>query len=313
MNSQRANRQPGPSAVSSQDPLASQKQTLKGEQARPSVARGSELQLTRGEVLSRALAGSSEPSYLLYLPSREGSRDRPLVLVHGQSRGADDLVEVFRPFAEHYGAMLIAPVFDRERSAGYQRLGLSSRSEARSRPDVRLRRVLEDVRELTGRSTERFHLFGHSGGAQFAHRFVMAHPESVERYAISAAGWYTSPDPSVAFPHGMKAVPKVPNLAANINKFLGVPACVLVGAEDTLRNASLNTSARVDRTQGRTRVERASNWVTAMATAARQRGLEPAVRLQVLPEVGHRFGDLASHGRLGQIVSQYLFDEADSE
>ena len=267
----------------------------------------------RGEVLSRALAGSSEPSYLLYLPTKEGSRDRPLVLVHGQSRGADDLVEVFRPFAEQYGATLIAPVFDKKRSAGYQRLGLMSRGESRSRADVRLRRVLEDVRELTGIPTDRFRLFGHSGGAQFAHRFVMAHPESVERYAISAAGWYTSPDPSVNFPHGMKAIPKIPDFAANIDRFLGVPVCVLVGAQDTARNASLNTSERVDRTQGRTRVERASNWVTAMAAAARQRGLETSVRLQVLPEVGHRFGDLASRGQLGRIVSQYLFDEADSQ
>ncbi len=263
-----------------------------------------------GKVLCRTLADSTGPSYLLYLPVENARQDRPLVLVHGQSRGAEVLVEVFRPFAEQYGATLIAPVFDRVTSSGYQRLGLNSRQEGFSRPDVRFGRIIDDVKRLTDISIERIHLFGHSGGAQFAHRYVMAYPDTVKRYAISAAGWYTLPDPSVDFPHGMKATPRIPSFVPNIEKFLGVPVCVLVGEDDTVRNASLNTSKRLDRTQGRTRVERAKTWVTAIGVAARERGLEPRAQLHILPEAGHSISELAMRGRLGDIVSRFLFDRA---
>lgn len=256
------------------------------------------------------MGDSSGPPYLLYLAAKHADRNRPLVLIHGQSRSAETLVKVFQSFAEQYGATLIAPVFDRETSAGYQRLGLLSRQEGWRRPDVRLGRILDDVKRLTGISTERFHLFGHSGGAQFAHRYVMAYPDSVKRYAISAAGWYTLPDPYIDFPYGMKANPRVPSFTPNIEKFLGVPACVLVGSDDTARDASLNRSKLLDQTQGRTRVERARTWVKAMGIAARERGIEPRVQLHILPEVGHGIADLAAHGKLGHIVSRYLFDEA---
>jgi len=248
------------------------------------------------------------PSYLLYLPTPGTSQDKPLDLVHGQSRKPEVLLGVFRPYAEQFGATLIAPVFDKKNSAGYQQLGLNQRRGAGIRPHVGLRRILDDVERLTGIPTERFHLYGHSGGAQFGHRYVMAFPDSVKRYAISSAGWYTLPDPTEAFPYGVKENPSLPGIAPDIERLLRVPVCVLVGENDTRRGAMLKKSEQIDGTQGRTRVERAERWVAAMNAAARGRGLDPPAHLQTLPDAGHDLAELEALGRLGSRVSQFLFE-----
>jgi len=109
-------------------------------------------------------AGRSGRAFLSSLSANR--RNKPLVLVHGQSRKPEVIVGVFRPYDEQNGAALIAPVFDKENSAGYQRQGLSSRRDDRSLTSVWLRRILDDVERLTDIPTERFHLYGHSGGAR---------------------------------------------------------------------------------------------------------------------------------------------------
>ena len=50
---------------------------------------------------------------------------------------------------------------------------------------------LADWQECTGIDTRRINLFGFSGGAQFAHRYAMAHPGSVNALVLTAPGWFT--------------------------------------------------------------------------------------------------------------------------
>jgi pimeloyl-ACP methyl ester carboxylesterase len=264
-------------------------------------------QLKRGVVLCRSVESLVGQLYLLYLPTARKRRDKALVLVHGQSRNLETLVDIFRPYAERYGATLIAPVFDGESSSNYQRLGLNQRRDGGLLPHDRLHLILDDVKQLTEISTQRFHLFGHSGGAQFAHRYAMAFPDTVIRYAISSPGWFTSPDTIEAFPYGMKENPKLPNISLDIDKFLHIPVYVMVGENDIVRGAMLNQSERIDRTQGRTRVERAERWVAAINTAARGRGLKPPAHFKILPDAGHDLAEMDESGRLGRHAARFLF------
>jgi len=264
--------------------------------------------MERGVVLHRTMEDLTGQSYLIYLAVARVKRNRVLVLVHGETRNPRIIMDVFRTYADRLGATLIAPIFDKKTSANYQRLGFNQRKSDNILPHIKLRSILDEVNRLTDIPTKRFHLFGHSGGAQFAHRYAIAFPDTVMRCAISAAGWYTFPDEAVAFPYGMKAMTGLPFVAPDIEKFLNIPMCVLVGANDTGRGSNLKKSARIDRMQGRTRLERAERWVAAMTEAARGRGLEPCTHLQVLPGAGHDLASMEARGDIGRRVSRFLFE-----
>ncbi|MFQ5774700.1 MAG: hypothetical protein ACE5GS_09300 [Kiloniellaceae bacterium] len=269
---------------------------------------GHETKPDRGRLLRRTVDGGGQHAYYLYRPAKPAGRPKILVLIHGVSRNAREHMKVFQPYAERDGVTLVAPLFDEDHFRGYQRLGLNPRAERGNRADLSLHRILEEIGAPAGMPAGRFHLFGHSGGAQFAHRYAMAYPEHVIRYAISAAGWYTMPDLAVAYPHGMRVGKKAPGLRLDIERFLRIPACVLVGANDVERDATFKKSAFLDATQGRTRIERAERWVGAMTTAARWRGLDTPFALHVLPRAGHDFTELAKQGALAEVVFRCLFD-----
>lgn len=264
-------------------------------------------QLKRGVVLHRTVEYLACQSYLLYLPAARKKRHNVLVLVHGQGRNVEVMVDIFRTYAEKHDAILIAPIFDKDISSGYQRLGLKQRGGDGVLPQTRLRLILDEVSQFAEVPIKRFYMFGHSGGAQFCHRYVMAFPDVVKRYAISAAGWYTLPDVNDVFPYGMKANPELPSILPDIDKFLQVPVCVLVGEKDTGRGATVNKSERIDRSQGRTRLERAESWVAAVTAVARDLGLDPSAQLQILPDAGHDFGDMEASGRLARRAAKFLF------
>ena len=256
-----------------------------------------------GKLYHGKLSGGVTVPYFVYRPNPPTQHHRVLVAVHGISRKPAELVEAFIPHAEKYGVVLVAPLFDEDDFRGFQRLGLRNGQNA----DVALRRVLDEVAALTDTPTERFYLFGHSGGAQFTHRYAMVHPEEVIRYAVSAAGWYTAPDLALEYPYGMKAPPGLPDVYFDIERFLRIPACVLVGEYDTERDDALNKSEFLDTSQGATRKERAEQWVSAMTTAARWRGLDARFTLHVLPGSSHDFKDVVRNGQLADLVFRSFF------
>ena len=130
-----------------------------------------------------------------------------------------------------------------------------------------------DTHHPTDADSSRLYLFGYSGGGQFAHRYAMANPERVAGVVIGAAGWYTMPQNNCSFPHGVAPCRDLPNLRFDSASFLRVPMTVIVGDRDCDRDHGLNKSARVDRLQGRTRIERALTWVKFMNLAAKSYGL----------------------------------------
>lgn len=261
----------------------------------------------KDEILRRSIGGPDGQEYFLFVPRQLEDQPRVLVLVHGISRNVREHVEVFQAAANHHGVVLVAPHFDENGFPGYQRLGPSGREGQGQRSDIWLRRILDEVALETGVATERFYVFGHSGGGQFAHRYAMIHPEAVKGYVISAAGWYTMPDYDKAFPRGMKPSPRRPEIVPDLDAFLRIPATVMVGCDDTLRDDSFNQSPALDTVQGRTRIERAETWVSAMTVAARWRGLQTRFDLQIVQGVGHDFTHIGENIQIGNHVCSCLF------
>ncbi|MDA0301294.1 MAG: hypothetical protein O2822_02105 [Chloroflexi bacterium] len=233
--------------------------------------------------------------YFLARPPRGERVSGLIVVVHGQSRGARPLIEAFAGKCTARGYAILAPVFDRTRYCGYQRLagvvGPTAAGDA-------LRRTTTEA----GRSTSVEHpgiaLVGFSAGAQFAHRFALAHPDHVTHLVVAAAGWYTMPDAGLAYPQGLAASNMMPDGWADLDAFLRLPIRVLVGDRDVTRDANLNTSPAVDELQGRHRVERAQRWVRAVRAAAETRGLPSNVALELLPRTAHSATEAIARGGL---------------
>ena len=256
---------------------------------------------TRRVVLCEREDGSAQ-GYFLYLPGA-GAEEAPLfVVVHGISRNAREQAHSFPQLCERHGVVMLVPVFGEE-SKDYQRLGRAGRGP---RADAALDAIIDEVALRTGCTASPFYLFGQSGGAQFAHRYAMAHPHRVARVVVAGSGWYTFPNPRARFPYGIRRSRDLAGVRFDPEEFLRVPITAIVGENDT-DTVNLRRTDRVNRQQGKTRVERARRWVEAMREAARTRGIEPLVSLEMIPNGGHDFEGLMATG-LGERVFSRLFD-----
>lgn len=259
--------------------------------------------LPTGQVLCLATASAARRPYYLYIPARGGEGAPLFVAVHGLSRNVVEHATLFAGYCEKAGAVLVAPLFDEERCGDFQRLGRTGHG---LRCDHALDTIVEDVVRRTGALPAPIHLFGFSGGAQFGHRYAMAHPHRVAGAVLAAAGWYTFPDPRRKYPYGIRSTGNLPNVRFDPEEFLRVPMTVIVGDRD-LDGEHLRSSDVVRKQQGETRFERARNWVAAMRTAAAKHRLESRVRLEVIPGGDHVFAGLMQGRALGDRVFTALF------
>ena len=262
--------------------------------------------LPRGRVLRRVLRDDPAQEYLTYIPT-SGAADAPiLVAVHGISRNAHEQAMMFAPYCERFGVVLVVPRYTRESHSGYQQLRRHGKG---ARADHVLEQCIAEVALLTGADASQFKLFGYSGGAQFAHRYLMAHPHRVSKAVVVAAGWYTFPDHTERYPYGIKPSRKLPGVAFNPEHFLRVPIDVFIG-EDDLSSKNLRLTERVNNQQGENRIERAHNWVSAMQIAGLSYGVEPDINLTVVPGTDHSFTKFCKRGALVRRVFKSLFDVA---
>ena len=260
--------------------------------------------LPRGQVNRCQTQDGRRQTYFLYVPRSAGRKAPLMVSVHGVSRNAREHAGLLARHAERYGAILVAPLFDEATFTDYQRLGRRGRGP---RADFALDAIIGEVLFKTGADTRCLYMFGYSGGGQFVHRYAMAYPERVAGVVIGAAGWYTFPDPKLAFPRGIKSSAKLPGVRFCPNRFLRVPMCVIVGGDDTERDPELNASERIDAQQGKTRLERARNWLDTMSEAACRSALNTDYRLEIMPGIQHSFKKGVRRGQLGERIFDFLF------
>lgn len=207
---------------------------------------------------------------------------RLLVLAHGYpwpdgSQPDDELgayaqaaVDRWCALADSHEAIVAAPVFGGTRFPGYRELTGNP-----ARPDEYVNSLVdklgyEYIRDFDGT----FSLHGHSAGAQFAARYLIAHPGRLDHVILSAPSAYPLPDPGVAWPNGMGGdTAPAPKPEHWLTAATEVDVVVLVGTQDTeLRPAGPGQ-------QGSSRIERAIFWVESMRGLSQAAGTESSTRL----------------------------------
>ncbi len=253
------------------------------------------------QVIRTHLQHDKRFSYYLQWPDSPDAR-RVLVLIHGISRNASALMNAFAPFALEAGYTVIAPVFARGICGDFQRLGRRGKGP---RADWILDAILDEMGAQVGLHLPKFDVFGFSAGAQFAHRYAMAHPQRIRTMTLGSAGWYTLPNQD-RYPYGLRLRRELPGVAFAPPRFLRVPVRVYVGSADTERDAALNRSRRVEKKQGPHRVARAQTWVDTMNRCAAELGLSQPATLELMPAVGHSFSEAVEKYQLPQKIMQWM-------
>ncbi|WP_153340676.1 hypothetical protein [Roseospira navarrensis] len=230
------------------------------------------------------------------LPANPAPDAPPLVAVHGIQRGARDMAACLMARATALGRTVIAPLFGEAEWPAFQQV------VRKGRADLALLALLEDLHVEGVWDGGVFDLYGHSGGAQFSHRFAMLYPHRVRRLTLGAAGWYTVPD-TERFPLGLgrRRAPTEdwgPRMADGLSSFLRLPIQVYVGALDGQPDENTRRGPLIDSQQGTHRLARARHWYGAVREAATARGIEPRMDLMILPGAGHDFLDCIRNGAL---------------
>lgn len=255
---------------------------------------------------ARTPASLPECRYFVYRPSGDYDRTRLMVAVHGITRNALEHAMSLKRWSDRLRIPVVAPLFSRSAYRRYQTLRGGKGSPS---ADDAFDRIVADAVAHLSMAAPKIFLFGYSGGGQFAHRYLFRHPDAVERAVIGAAGWYSFPDETLAYPLGLAAGARTPALAAidAIDRY--PPTLVVVGSQDRMRDEALNQDPEIDRAQGRHRLARAKRWVAAMNDAASRRGRPPPCRLQVLRGASHAFAPaMATHG-MDRVVIEFLFGD----
>jgi hypothetical protein len=228
-------------------------------------------------------------SYCLYVPPESRStpvRPELVVVVHGSPRTFMDFRDRFQDFGLANNVMILSPLFP----VGAGGDGNPDGYKYLSEPGLRYDQILLDlVSEISARwslSFDRFALFGFSGGAQFANRFLLVRPESLWAVSLGAPGSVTLFDPSRDWWVGTRNLEERFGVTPTLGALQGVPVQLLVGSAD------LETSEITHREGGR-------NWMPGAndAGASRPERLEAlratlsaarvSVTHEVIPGVSH--------------------------
>ena len=249
-------------------------------------------------------------TFYVYIPESISKNPKIVLLIHGTpakevtaEATAKYYITNWTDFAEKYGCVLIAPAFNQEdfssregdhAMTGYR--GLFGREIA---ADEWVLRLVKAYQQAFGVSNQRFYLYGHSAGGQFAGRFIVTHPEVVERVVISSAATYPQPQSDVAWPFGMgelhtriqwdeNTITTV-NIIPDRQKWLAatqIPLTIIVGMNDTSELPSFPGQ------KGNNRFAIAQNWISDMAAFAEENELESRFQFEMIPGTGHSMSGL---------------------
>jgi pimeloyl-ACP methyl ester carboxylesterase len=175
-------------------------------------------------------------SYCLYVPSRlveNPAGGRILAAVHGTDRGNQALRDLFIPYAEATGSIILAPLFPCGIGEPQERDNYKYIEYQGIRFDHLLLDMVAEVAARYGVEGARFDLFGFSGGAHFAHRFLYLHPGRLRAVSVGAPGSPTLLDTGRLWWLGVADMEQRFGVPLDLDAMRKVRVHLAVGSDDT--------------------------------------------------------------------------------
>ena len=239
------------------------------------------------------------PIKVFYFSPKANAPDMPVVMMlHGANRDAGAYMNDLINAATVFGCKIIAPEFDQEDYRGAEKYNLGNVYEKNKKTFLSadkwsfslIEPLFDHVVAQTKSTSKGYYLYGHSGGAQFVHRFLMfVRQPRVIKTAFSNAGWYTLPNTDTEFPYGIKNAPIDQQQLAS---FFATKAFVILGMDDlSTDEKSYNVTDDAD-AQGKTRFDRGKNYFKIAKAKAEEMKLPFNWTEIYVPNVGHDNGNI---------------------
>ncbi len=133
-------------------------------------------------------------------------------------------------------------------------------------------------------------VFGHSAGAQLAHRIQLLDPlTNVSAVFAANSGWYTVPNIDIDFPFGVKGLLSSDSIRDNLQQNV----YIMIGTRDTKEDFYLWKSKRVNTLQGLTRYDRANYMMQCIKHEARIQAIKTNWRYVEVANGRHKVDDMA--------------------
>ena len=210
---------------------------------------------------------------LLYKLPKEINKDtKVLFIIHGASRDVNKYLEAWIDDAENKNIILVAPHFKKDSFKYYSTLGLASSSgkmmdDSKTNLSNSIALFFNIFKSKYSLSTDKYLIFGFSGGSQFVHRYMMYGKDTrIEKAVLGSAGWYTFLN-NEPFPFGIKNMPLDKK---RIDWFLSRKVLFILGKSDNDPNHPTLNSNKKAIEQGEHRYERGQNYFNSLTHYAEQ-------------------------------------------
>ncbi len=226
-----------------------------------------------------------------YKAKSAGLNAQVLVAMHGVERNGKGARDTWMAFAEKHQLIVLAPELDAVNypTKLFQMAGMADTDRSHWVFTI-IEQLFQQVRGDEGLANPSYTLFGHSAGAQFAHRFALMMPHSHASTVVAAnAGSYMAPAYTESFrdlgyPWALnEQVLGVSELKATLSRKL----IVLLGEADTQTGAPDFPKSREAAQFGDNRLERGKNFYAKAKAQADKLGTPLAWELHTVPGVGH--------------------------
>ncbi len=183
-----------------------------------------------------------------------------LVVFHGVDRNAEEYRDLAISMANRFKAIVIAPLFDKERfkKERYQWGGLLKNGKAQPRDSwtyAIVHRLVAHVRALEERPDMPYFLIGHSAGGQFLARMAAFYPGEAQRIVAANPGSHLFPSRDLPFGYGFGELPAELNSDEVLRTYLSAPLTLYLGVSDTIEDKNFDTSREAMK-EGSSRIER---------------------------------------------------------
>lgn len=238
-----------------------------------------------------AVWNNSDVELFYTLPEEINNQTQVLFIVHGGARDSEKYLDIWKKFTEHKNIILVAPEFKRADYEDYEYLNISDdygvlNKNLNEHLHNSLSIFFSFFKSKYNLEIDTYKLYGHSGGAQFAHRLLLfSDYDNVSSAVIAGAGSYTFLN-NENYPYGLKESNHLSD--KKIKRYLSQRVTFLIGNQDIKKfEPSKKNNTQGKAIQGNNRFEVGINYFNNLITVSERQKIPLRWKFQIAKGVAH--------------------------
>ena len=238
-----------------------------------------------------AVWNNSDVELFYTLPEEINNQTQVLFIVHGGARDSEKYLDIWKKFTEHKNIILVAPEFKRADYEDYEYLNISDdygvlNKNLNEHLHNSLSIFFSFFKSKYNLEIDTYKLYGHSGGAQFAHRLLLfSDYDNVSSAVIASAGSYTFLN-NENYPYGLKESNHLSD--KKIKRYLSQRVTFLIGNQDIKKfESSKKNNIQGKAMQGNNRFEVGINYFNNLITVSERQKIPLRWKFQIAKGVAH--------------------------